>query len=131
MAGDRFLAKGVTRTKRQRNGRPVSKGATSTGAKARSRKATKGSDESGSDSDAIGDIESLEHQYGPNEDELSSEDEDEFLETAADKRLRLAKEYIGKVRTATEQHSGEIDAAQIDRDLIAERLMTDAKERTG
>ncbi|KAJ1948414.1 pre-rRNA processing protein [Linderina macrospora] len=132
MAGDRFLAKGVTRTKRQRNGRPVNKGgAAAAGPKSRSKKAAKGSEDSGSDSDGIGDIESLEHQYGPNEDELSSEDEDEFLESAADKRLRLAKEYIGKVRTAAEQHSGEIDAAQIDRDLIAERLMTDAKERTG
>ncbi|KAJ2078319.1 pre-rRNA processing protein [Coemansia sp. RSA 988] len=116
MAKDRFLSQGVS-TKRQRNGK--------------FNKSVKKSDprkaqDTGTD-DEIGDIEDLEHHYG-SEAEASS-DEDAFLETAAEKRLRLAKNYIDKVRTSTEVV--EYDAAEIDRDLIAERLMTDAQERSG
>ncbi|PIA17568.1 WD40 repeat-like protein, partial [Coemansia reversa NRRL 1564] len=77
----------------------------------------------------IGDIEDLEHRYETETDEASSEDE--FLETAAEKRLRVAKDYIDKVKTTTTLEAEEYDAAQIDRDLIAERLMTDAQERSG
>ncbi|KAJ2869241.1 pre-rRNA processing protein [Coemansia erecta] len=90
-------------------------------------------DDEGSDDEQIGDIENLEHTYGDEMgSEASSEDDDEFLETAADKRLRLAKEYISKVQEATAGGAEEdYDAAQIDRDLIAERLMMDVHERSG
>ncbi|KAJ1812460.1 pre-rRNA processing protein, partial [Coemansia sp. RSA 2599] len=84
---------------------------------------------SGESDDQIGDVDDLEHRHEPDEDEISSEDE--FLETAAEKRLRLAKDYISKIKESTELEADEYDAEQIDRDLIAERLMTDARERTG
>ncbi|KAJ1937027.1 pre-rRNA processing protein, partial [Kickxella alabastrina] len=79
----------------------------------------------------VGDIDDLEHRFGADEDEMSSEEEDEFLETAAEKRLRLAKSYISKIKESTEATGDDYDAAEIDRDLVAERLMTDARERTG
>ncbi|KAJ2612678.1 pre-rRNA processing protein [Coemansia sp. RSA 1365] len=116
MAKDRFLAQGVTSTKRQRNGK-VTKGGN---------KNPKKSNKDEEESD-IGDIEDLEHRYETETDEASSEDE--FLETAAEKRLRVAKDYIDKVKGTLETE--EYDAAEIDRDLIAERLMTDVQERSG
>ncbi|KAI9503501.1 WD40-repeat-containing domain protein [Coemansia spiralis] len=130
MAKDRFLAQGVTTTKRQRNGKPVNSSSSKKDTR-RANKATalKNIDDSEDDDDVIGDVDNLEHTYGADRNELSSDDE--FLETAAEKRLRLAKEYIGKVKVATDADTGEFDAAQIDRDLIAERLLTDARERSG
>ncbi|KAJ1727897.1 pre-rRNA processing protein [Coemansia biformis] len=132
MAKDRLLARGVTGTKRQRSGKPLAPQRRGGQAAAkpsgrRARAADKGSESE----DNVGDIGDLEHRYGTDTDEASSSDEDALLESAAEKRLRLAKEYIGKVKASTEVDSGEYDAAQIDRDLIAERLMTDAKERSG
>ncbi|CAG8627919.1 2892_t:CDS:2, partial [Paraglomus occultum] len=50
-------------------------------------------------------------------------------ETPAEKRRRLAKQYIESVKKKIGE--GEFDAAEIDRDLIAERLKTDALEKTG
>ncbi|KAI8319994.1 WD40 repeat-like protein [Martensiomyces pterosporus] len=142
MAKDRFLTKGVT-TKRQRDGKPVSssgkphqrqhRGSSSreiTGRHGRRGGSDDDNDDNeGESGDEVGDIDDLEHRHEPDENELSSEDE--FLETAAEKRLRLAKGYISKVKESTSLQTGEFDAAEIDRDIIAERLMSDAKERTG
>ncbi|KAJ2087625.1 pre-rRNA processing protein [Coemansia sp. RSA 1813] len=142
MAKDRFLAQGVTRPhKRQRNGKKLAPGGrastttttTTTTRKANGRRSAV-DDDSDDNDDQIGDIDNLEHTYGDEAaTDQSSEDDDEFLETAADKRLRLAKEYISKVQEATTGGGtdDEYDAAQIDRDLIADRLMTDAQERLG
>lgn len=54
-------------------------------------------------------------------------DDDEFVdanETAAEKRVRLARGYLDKVRKTMEeeQREDEYDAAEIDRELIASRL---------
>ncbi|KYK61479.1 WD domain, G-beta repeat containing protein [Drechmeria coniospora] len=59
--------------------------------------------------------------------EASGSDEEE--ETAAEKRLRLAERYLENVK----QHVDEVgfDAAEIDRDLIAERLQEDVAETKG
>ncbi|KAJ2557293.1 pre-rRNA processing protein [Coemansia sp. RSA 1933] len=136
MAKDRFLAQGVTRRapKRQRNGKQIERKGGGRQQFTATRKANNTlDDDGGSDDDQIGDTENLEYRYGDEAaaSDASSED-DEFLETAADKRLRLAKEYIGRVQEATTAAAGdEYDAAQIDRDLIADRLMTDAQERSG
>lgn len=53
--------------------------------------------------------------------------DDEFVdanETAAEKRVRLARGYLDKVRKdmAEEQAEDDYDAAEIDRELIASRL---------
>ncbi|KAJ2586894.1 pre-rRNA processing protein [Coemansia sp. D1744] len=127
MAKDRFLAQGVTHTKRQRgaHGQKDQKNQKNQRSQ-KSRMRSHGSD--GSESDGVGDISDLEHQYEDASDAVSSADE--FLETPAEKRLRLAKDYIGRVQAST-QMTGGIDAEQIDRDLIAERLTLDANERSG
>ncbi|KAJ2337124.1 pre-rRNA processing protein [Coemansia sp. RSA 2681] len=142
MARDRFLAQGVTGTKRQRGGggkaagpRKQTKDQAMRPSKPRrhhhsgdgGEEKEEGDDESDNE---VGDVNDLEHRYGTDEAEASSE-EDEFLETAAEKRLRLAKSYISKVKASTEMDADEYDAAQIDRDLIAERLTSDARERSG
>ncbi|KAJ2390187.1 pre-rRNA processing protein [Coemansia sp. RSA 2611] len=109
MPKDRFLARGVIRARRPPGKRPRTS-------------------QSDSESDA-GDVENLEHQYGSDPDDASSADE--FLETPAEKRLRLAKDYIGRVQQQQQAAAGDYDAEQIDRDLIAERLATDVQERAG
>ncbi|KAL7948947.1 WD40-repeat-containing domain protein [Trichoderma barbatum] len=60
------------------------------------------------------------------EDDNGSDNEGE---TAAEKRLRLAERYLDNVK----EHVDEIgfDAAEIDRDLIAERLQEDVAETKG
>ena len=54
---------------------------------------------------------------------LSSESEDED-ETGAERRLRLAEQYLENIKGETETVG--FDAEEIDRDLIAERLKEDA-----
>ncbi|KAF2876818.1 WD40-repeat-containing domain protein [Massariosphaeria phaeospora] len=61
------------------------------------------------------------------EDSATSEDENE---TAAEKRLRLAERYLDNIRNEVEEEVG-FDAADIDRDLIAERLIHDVAETKG
>ncbi|KAI1115860.1 WD40 repeat-like protein [Nemania sp. NC0429] len=78
---------------------------------------------SGSDSDS-----------GPGEDDdvpasEEEEDEDERDETAAQKRLRLATQYLSRVREEVE--ATEWDAEQIDKDMIAARLEDDVAESKG
>ncbi|KAG8835845.1 pre-rRNA processing protein [Serendipita sp. 399] len=55
--------------------------------------------------------------------------EEDAAETAAEKRLRLAKLYLeGVKRTLAE---GEFDAADLDRDIISSRLQNDALQHSG
>lgn len=63
-------------------------------------------------------------QNNANDDEtLSSESEDED-ETGAERRLRLAEQYLENIKGETETVG--FDAEEIDQDLIAERLKEDA-----
>ena len=57
--------------------------------------------------------------------ESSSEDE-----TAAERRLRLAEQYLDKLKGEVQDEHG-FDAEDIDRDLIAERLQEDVAESKG
>ncbi|KAL7419087.1 pre-rRNA processing protein [Cryptotrichosporon argae] len=58
---------------------------------------------------------------------------DEAAETAAEKRVRMAKGYLRKVRDelAAEHAEGEVDAAAMDREIIASRLKQDVDEAEG
>ncbi|OZJ05442.1 hypothetical protein BZG36_01634 [Bifiguratus adelaidae] len=58
-------------------------------------------------------------------------DEEELNETAAEKRLRLAKDYLQTLRNREEEDVGGFMAEDVDRDIIADRLKKDALERTG
>ena len=62
-------------------------------------------------------------------DQSSSEDDGE--ETAAEKRLRLAERYLENTRQDIAEEIGGFDAAEIDRDLLAERLQEDSAESKG
>ncbi|KAG0244878.1 pre-rRNA processing protein [Actinomortierella wolfii] len=63
-------------------------------------------------------------------DSEGSEDEALLNETAAQKRLRLAKNYISALEASKEDEYG-FDAEEIDRDNIASRLQQDALEVQG
>ncbi|KAI9031631.1 WD40-repeat-containing domain protein [Phycomyces nitens] len=57
--------------------------------------------------------------------------EEEIEETAAEKRVRLAKAYLNKIQDSLEDDLDGFDAADLDRDLIADRLKKDADEIAG
>ncbi|KAI1367397.1 WD40-repeat-containing domain protein [Xylaria arbuscula] len=59
----------------------------------------------------------------------SESDEDDKDETAAQKRLRLASEYLSRVRQEVEATGW--DAEEIDKDMIAARLEDDVAESKG
>ncbi|KAH0495216.1 hypothetical protein TgHK011_008781 [Trichoderma gracile] len=90
------------------------------------RRAERDDDESisGSDSD---DDESITSVSDATSD--SDKDSDNEGETAAEKRLRLAERYLDNVRENVDEIG--FDAAEIDRDLIAERLQEDVAESKG
>ncbi|KAJ5232343.1 hypothetical protein N7468_005299 [Penicillium chermesinum] len=58
-----------------------------------------------------------------------SQEREERGETAADRRLKLAERYLENVREEVDEVG--FDAAEIDRDLIAERLKEDVDEFKG
>ncbi|KAL4736844.1 WD40-repeat-containing domain protein [Aspergillus similis] len=82
-------------------------------------------DESISGSDLDDDAESVASVVS--EEESGSESDDG--ETAADRRLKLAERYLENVREEVDDYG--FDAAEIDRDLIAERLKEDVDEFKG
>ncbi|KAG9196852.1 pre-rRNA processing protein [Epicoccum nigrum] len=71
-----------------------------------------------------------ERQNVFDDDDDESETSDDENETAAEKRLRLAQRYLDNIRGEVEEEVG-WDAAQIDKDLIAERLKEDVAENKG
>lgn len=83
---------------------------------------------SGSSDDSEDDGKSLDGVSGGegSDEEVESDNE---RETAAEKRLRLAERYLENVK----EHVDDVgfDAADIDRDLIAERLQEDVAESKG
>ncbi|KAL2207541.1 WD40 repeat-like protein [Sarocladium strictum] len=93
-----------------------------------SRPAAKDDDDesiSGSDSDGFDSEPEAE-----DENEIRDEDgSDDEAETAAERRLRLAERYLENVKETVDEVG--FDAADIDRDLIAERLQEDVAETKG
>ncbi|KKA27732.1 hypothetical protein TD95_001298 [Thielaviopsis punctulata] len=96
--------------------------------KAAPKKDVPGDDESisGSDSDeeVAGRTDNADDVHS--EADLSSEEEGE---TAAERRLRLAERYLDNVKQQVDTIG--FDAAEIDRDMIAERLQEDVAESKG
>ncbi|KAK1999682.1 WD domain-containing protein [Colletotrichum falcatum] len=79
---------------------------------------------SGSDSDDEDIVSAAEES-----DNGSSEDDGVAGETAAERRLRLAERYLENVKQQVDEVG--FDAAEIDRDLINERLQEDVAESKG
>ncbi|KAI8804518.1 WD40-repeat-containing domain protein [Cladochytrium replicatum] len=86
------------------------------------------------DEDSIGDQVDMDaediREYNADDKDVDEDEEMEARETAAEKRLRLAKRYL---KTVEEEmgDADEIDAGAIDRQLIAERLQSDVLESEG
>ncbi|EPQ29507.1 uncharacterized protein PFL1_02726 [Pseudozyma flocculosa PF-1] len=70
----------------------------------------------------------LQHRYDQGPD---SEDEAERAETAAEARVRLARQYLDGLRAADHPDDDGADAAAADRDNIAARLQKDVAELSG
>jgi ribosomal RNA-processing protein 9 len=64
------------------------------------------------------------------EGEQSSGEED-AAETPAEKRLRLARLYLEGVEKEARENAGEYDAAELDREIIGQRLRQDVAEGAG
>lgn len=93
---------------------------------ARIRARQKGDQESISSSDS-GDEDGEFFTAAEDQSSMDSAAEDE---TAAERRLRLAERYLQNIQDEVEETIG-FDAAEIDRDLIAERLKEDVAETKG
>ena len=78
-----------------------------------------GSDSEDDDDEELSDV----------EDKSSGDESEGDGETAAEKRLRLAEQYLENVKEHVDEAG--FDAADIDRDLIAERLQEDVAETKG
>ncbi|RSL42364.1 hypothetical protein CEP54_015504 [Fusarium duplospermum] len=85
-------------------------------------------DESISGSDSDEDDESYD-SVSNDSDAADQDESDEEGETAAERRLRLAERYLENVKEHVDEAG--FDAADIDRDLIAERLQEDVAETKG
>ncbi|KAI9267378.1 WD40-repeat-containing domain protein [Sporodiniella umbellata] len=90
------------------------------------------------DSDIEGDSDDDDHFNANSSPESAVESSDEEIEeTAAEKRVRLAKAYLNNIEKDAEgtyryiQEIGTFDAADLDRDLVAERLKKDDDESEG
>lgn len=82
--------------------------------------------------DSVTDVESEddEHQGAQNHEEEDTSESDLENETAAERRLKLAERYLENLKGEVEETTG-FDAADLDRDLIAERLKEDVAEGKG
>ena len=69
-------------------------------------------------------------ESGKGEGSEDSSDEDEYVnETGADRRLRLAKRYLSDIQRDIDPTA--FDAADLDKELISQRLRKDVAETTG
>ncbi|KAI0299400.1 WD40-repeat-containing domain protein [Multifurca ochricompacta] len=104
------------------NGFSSTKGNAKGKGKARTAEDDLQSDESGSE--ALDDMDLRVEEVDPNESA-----EEDAAETPAEKRLRLAKLYLESVKQGLAD--GEVDAAEIDKELISARLKQDVLEHAG
>lgn len=82
---------------------------------------------SGSDSEDFAEDDALPDREDSDDDDES--DAEGNKETAAERRLRLAEQYLANVRQEVDEVG--FDAADLDKDLIAERLEEDVAEAKG
>lgn len=118
--------KRATGSKPSSSSRPTAKSG-GTASSSKKRAAERDESISGSDSE---DDDSYDSASNAGDDEdVERADSDEEGETAAEKRLRLAERYLENVKEHVDEAG--FDAADIDRDLIAERLVEDVAETKG
>lgn len=138
MAGDSFFASDKKRKrpsqKSDTNKRPHGKPSGSSLPKraARDEELSSGDEQ---DREDIDNLDFTRDDVGLNATRYDSGEEEELnrTETPGEKRIRLAKGYLSKVReeVANRVDDGTFDAAEIDRELIAARLKQDVEEQSG
>jgi len=106
--------------------KPVRKASTKQPAPQQKKRLERDESISGSESDDLDDAEDFSGLSDSGDDTDGSETKGE---TAAEKRLRLAQQYLENVRQEVDDYG--FDAEEIDRDLIAERLQEDVAESHG
>ncbi|CAE6441560.1 unnamed protein product [Rhizoctonia solani] len=124
---DAFFSSGKTKTRKRKRDVSVAKPSSSkpvNGKTKRSRRDEELSDSGESDAGHIDDMDLWADEVDPGE----SGDED-TMETPAEKRLRLAKMVLEERRQ--ELAGDEIDAAEIDKELLASRLKQDTLQHSG
>ncbi|WWC86652.1 uncharacterized protein L201_001529 [Kwoniella dendrophila CBS 6074] len=91
------------------------------------------SDAEGENGVGGGDLDLMDFRSGREDVHFSDDELINQNETAAEKRVRLAKGYLAKVRDEVEAANAntDYDAAEIDRELIASRLQKDVAEQSG
>jgi len=132
MAGDSFFQSDRKRKRPSNKGPPTNqKQSRPSSSSAPKRKSRDEELSSGSDDDRA-DLEGLDltrDDVGANATRYDSGEEEELNrnETAGEKRIRLAKGYLNKIKdeVANRVDDGTFDAAEIDRELIAARLKQD------
>ncbi|KAI0996147.1 hypothetical protein K3495_g12034 [Podosphaera aphanis] len=97
------------------------------GSKLTTRKPARDESISGSDDDS--DDDEPRKRVGDDIESMTSGSSDGEEETAAERRLKLAERYLENIRTEVVDVG--FDAEEIDRDLVAERLLEDAAESKG
>ncbi|KAI9308931.1 WD40-repeat-containing domain protein [Cunninghamella echinulata] len=125
---DAFFTSTTTK-KRKRSNTATNRSTNAINNKSKPQKKKQESDDNESSADEMGpgNIDDMNLE----ESELESSEE-EIEETAAEKRVRLAKAYLEKIENDIEDDfAGGFDAADLDRDLIAERLKQDDDESAG
>lgn len=105
--------------------RPAKPGPANAGARKRAERDESISGSSDSDEGGEDDFEGVSHDGSQSD----ASDSDGEVETAAEKRLRLAEQYLENIKEHVDEAG--FDAADIDRDLIAERLQEDVAETKG
>ncbi|BGP32431.1 pre-rRNA processing protein [Rhodotorula toruloides] len=114
--------------KERTNGRKGTAGAGANGARNKGKRRAEEDDEE-LDADG-GDFDSDDVGSDEAEGAEKGTDEEDDLETPAQKRLRLSQMYLKSLEKDKEEEYG-FDAADLDRDIIAERLQQDVLEHTG
>lgn len=120
-----FFTLPASQRKRKREDRAAAPGSKKRGVDADGESGGKGGARSRDRDESISgsDLDEDEITSGSEELEDESESESDDDETAGERRLKLAERYLENVRDEVDETG--FDAAEIDRDLIAERLKED------
>ncbi|EQL00987.1 hypothetical protein G6O67_002884 [Ophiocordyceps sinensis] len=102
------------------SGKPAAKASGATEARVERDESISGSDDEDDDSQG---------SRSDADEAINASESDDEAETAAEKRLRLAERYLENIKEHVDEAG--FDAADIDRDLIAERLQEDVAETKG
>ncbi|KAK9460712.1 WD40-repeat-containing domain protein [Lipomyces oligophaga] len=78
----------------------------------------------------VGDSSSTSQENTDEDSETESLNEDEINESAADKRRRLAQQYLDNLQSEIDQSTG-FDGRDVDKDILAARLNQDVAEDQG